>query len=332
MKVSCEVIKDLIPLYLEDLLSEESRKFVEEHLDECPEQKAYVEKMRKEGETSNNKLKGGGNGLDIEAQNKVELNGQTPQANSGGRVINKFRKNMASLIIKIVALAVALVFAGFNIRDILIKDKSLSYEESKLRIVQLDEKIVLSHPENVTVSKIRVNGWGGNGVNKGESVAIVICNRNDIDSDKIIVKDYAPLLVGGKKHQFEGKTHYDAIYYMDQINGKLVNMYGNTSHEKELDLNIFLTNSMIFRRAVLIAFVVSIILYKFVKDKKFIGDILMAVNIYCISYCISYIIFKLSSREYYGVGNFGIQNGIIELSIPIFIILLMINLIRRQVK
>ena len=34
---NCEIIKDLLPLYKEDLLSEESKTFVEEHLKTCPE-------------------------------------------------------------------------------------------------------------------------------------------------------------------------------------------------------------------------------------------------------------------------------------------------------
>ena len=35
MKHSCEVIRDLLPLYADDACSDESRKIVEEHLDEC---------------------------------------------------------------------------------------------------------------------------------------------------------------------------------------------------------------------------------------------------------------------------------------------------------
>ena len=34
---NCEIIKDLLPLYQEDLLSEESKTFVEDHLKTCPE-------------------------------------------------------------------------------------------------------------------------------------------------------------------------------------------------------------------------------------------------------------------------------------------------------
>ncbi len=36
MKYSCEVIKDLLPLYMDDCCSSKSRQMVEEHLEECP--------------------------------------------------------------------------------------------------------------------------------------------------------------------------------------------------------------------------------------------------------------------------------------------------------
>ena len=34
---NCNIVKDLIPLYKENLLSEESKTFVEDHLKSCPE-------------------------------------------------------------------------------------------------------------------------------------------------------------------------------------------------------------------------------------------------------------------------------------------------------
>lgn len=36
MKISCDVIRDLLPLYAEDMVSAGSKKMVEEHLQECP--------------------------------------------------------------------------------------------------------------------------------------------------------------------------------------------------------------------------------------------------------------------------------------------------------
>lgn len=43
----CDMIKDLLPLYADDVCSEESRKAVEEHINSCPDCKAELEKLRK---------------------------------------------------------------------------------------------------------------------------------------------------------------------------------------------------------------------------------------------------------------------------------------------
>ena len=44
---NCDMIKDLLPLYADDVCSEESRKAVEEHINSCPDCKAELEKLRK---------------------------------------------------------------------------------------------------------------------------------------------------------------------------------------------------------------------------------------------------------------------------------------------
>ena len=46
-KVTCRVIGDLLPLYVEDVLSEDSRGLVEEHLAGCDKCRAELEAMRK---------------------------------------------------------------------------------------------------------------------------------------------------------------------------------------------------------------------------------------------------------------------------------------------
>ena len=47
MSKNCGMIKDLLPLYADDVCSEESRKAVEEHTNSCPDCKAELEKLRK---------------------------------------------------------------------------------------------------------------------------------------------------------------------------------------------------------------------------------------------------------------------------------------------
>ena len=46
MKKNCNIIRDLLPLYLDDVCSEESKKIVEEHLENCEECKKYLEQLK----------------------------------------------------------------------------------------------------------------------------------------------------------------------------------------------------------------------------------------------------------------------------------------------
>lgn len=49
MKRECHMVEDLLPLYLEDMLSQESAAFVEEHLRKCEACRLEYENMKKEG-------------------------------------------------------------------------------------------------------------------------------------------------------------------------------------------------------------------------------------------------------------------------------------------
>ena len=44
-KITCNVIRDMLPLYVENVLSEDSVNLVDEHVKECPECKAELEQM-----------------------------------------------------------------------------------------------------------------------------------------------------------------------------------------------------------------------------------------------------------------------------------------------
>lgn len=47
MKKECSIIRDILPLYTENMVSDETREFIEEHLSVCNECKTKMEKMRK---------------------------------------------------------------------------------------------------------------------------------------------------------------------------------------------------------------------------------------------------------------------------------------------
>ena len=46
MKRECSLIRDLLPLYVEQMVSEESKKIIEEHLAQCPSCKKVYEDMK----------------------------------------------------------------------------------------------------------------------------------------------------------------------------------------------------------------------------------------------------------------------------------------------
>lgn len=48
MKITCNIIEDLLPLYVDDMVSEDSRKLVEEHLKECLACQKMQEEMMRE--------------------------------------------------------------------------------------------------------------------------------------------------------------------------------------------------------------------------------------------------------------------------------------------
>lgn len=47
-KISCNVIKDLLPIYCDDICSEDSRQLVESHLRDCPDCTELLAKMKQE--------------------------------------------------------------------------------------------------------------------------------------------------------------------------------------------------------------------------------------------------------------------------------------------
>lgn len=46
MKVTCNIIKDVLPLYLENMLSDDSCAMVKEHIEQCQECKIYLDEMK----------------------------------------------------------------------------------------------------------------------------------------------------------------------------------------------------------------------------------------------------------------------------------------------
>lgn len=91
MKKECSIVRDVLPLYFENMVSEETAVFVKEHLKNCPDCAAEFERLK--------------SGKQID---KAE----TPQREKDAKVITAVKKKIVKKIVKIVAI-VCLVFAVF---------------------------------------------------------------------------------------------------------------------------------------------------------------------------------------------------------------------------
>lgn len=69
-KIHCEIIRDLLPLYVDDVCSEKSRILIEKHLKECEECRKYYDSLK--GETPKVVLDTSSNFLEGEFIRKVE--------------------------------------------------------------------------------------------------------------------------------------------------------------------------------------------------------------------------------------------------------------------
>ena len=105
MKVSCEIIKDLLPLYKDEVCSEDSQRLIQEHLQTCDECKKLFEQMN----------------IDINIEQK-ELN--IKEADAIERLSKKWNKHLIlsmvkgavlTLVIVILVLLFISIFIGIKI-------------------------------------------------------------------------------------------------------------------------------------------------------------------------------------------------------------------------
>ena len=53
MKKECRIVQDLLPLYIDEVVSKESNDFIEKHLQECKQCKEMLNLLKQEEQVSN---------------------------------------------------------------------------------------------------------------------------------------------------------------------------------------------------------------------------------------------------------------------------------------
>ena len=210
MGITCSVIKDILPLYVDDVLSEDSRKLVEEHLSGCDNCKGVYESLKSGGGSEVNK------------------------ANRDKEVIKKLRKKILTkrmIAVSIAVILVVVLFLGVYY-GVFVRERYLSYEESgiyvendmiktarnyysaheSLRIV--DDGVIAFVYLSTTVHE--------DNMSQGETVDIEDFNKQDIT----LTKD------GG--NNVEKISVVKAYYVPEEYAKKMSNHYPSFASDKEL--------------------------------------------------------------------------------------------------
>ncbi len=115
MNNECNIVKDLLPLYYENMVSEDTAKFVKEHLKNCPDCASELEKLKAEKDIS-----------------KASLAERTSDAEVITGVKKKIRKRKWTAVTVIVAciLIVCILIYQFPVYRLLMVCGTLSYYNS----------------------------------------------------------------------------------------------------------------------------------------------------------------------------------------------------------
>lgn len=121
-KISCNVIQDLLPLYMDQVVSEDSRILVEEHLKECQKCRTCLSEMEAE----------------------VPISYDEEQREKAKQELKNFQKFLSRKKRKIVAFSVVLVLAVFTALVIFLNQTviSIKFEEAGIEILEEDREKV----------------------------------------------------------------------------------------------------------------------------------------------------------------------------------------------
>ena len=200
-KKNCEMIRDLLPLYVDGVCSELSKKTVSEHLAECMECAAELEKMNRK--------------FSIETDKDIS-------------VIRKIKKRMrlakAAAIMIAVVLAAAGLFAGFMWA---VTDCTMDYEkyhlaenvyveedsDGRLWFCMKQNAASLSAIAQPTVSDTNGDHMGVPGQNFDKEKK----SGYGITLKMFRISKLVPWNVDGKELRFEVRSDLDYVFYYDDV-------------------------------------------------------------------------------------------------------------------
>ena len=265
MKLSCEVIKDLLPLYVENITSDDSNQLIQEHLPECPACSAYEQE-----------LKGG--------ITKRQGDFETTALKLVQQDIIKRRRNSIIFISLIIALFMFVTFSYLT------KPKYISQKESGITVETTQENdIYINFSHNVTSCKIRRTTWE-------EGQRVVIIEAWTSIWDEILGKSTPSLSIKNVKDSV------DTIYYCSNQAGddedNMTIIYGTNPYPNGgVVILPRLVMGYYFYLAILLSLVVGV-LWIILRKRKRASIICKYILLVPISYLAAHILLGVSFVSY----------------------------------
>ena len=289
MKLSCDVIKDLLPLYVENITSEDSNQLIYEHLEECPECTAYEQNL-KEGITLNT-----GN-IETIPLKQVQQD------------ILKRKRDSIIFISLIVSLFMLIIFSYITKPHFITeKDSGVTVETSN------KNNIYINFSENVTSCKLTSETWEG-----GQQVVIVEAWRSIWDD--ILGKSTPSLSIKNVQETV------DTIYYCsnkEKDGGNMTIIYGTNPYPNGgVVILPRLVMAYYFYLAIILLIVIGVIWlilknckkasiickYLFLVPISYLAaQVLLGVSLISFTAQRDFIMIIIAATIIYGICNFGIK-------------------------
>lgn len=203
-EINCNIIKDILPLYVDGVISDDTRQLVEEHLESCEECNKECELMKKE--------------VYIPAEKEASI-------------IKNFKKKLRNKKLVISGLSVlltGLILLG-TFSFIFHYDTVVPYTESLIRIETQDDDMLVSHYYGVSYNSISATHPITLEIDGKEKNVIFLYYT------ETIAKSHTRKLINGKEIRDERNFTFpldsvenvDAIYYADFDSIKVFNEGNN---------------------------------------------------------------------------------------------------------
>lgn len=127
MKMKCDIINDLLPLYVDGVLSQDSKELIEEHLEECENCRKIFENMKEKIQISTNKEVRMDEVKLIKGLKKMVLD-------------SKLRIAITSAVLVIIVFAMSIIIPHRIFFEV-------SYDGNNITVEQIGKEIVVCHNE-----------------------------------------------------------------------------------------------------------------------------------------------------------------------------------------